>query len=53
MSEATERSAPLVRQADDFAVSVLEGLSRPKKSLPCRFFYDAKGSALRRHYAPA
>ena len=46
MSKATERSAPLVRQADDFAVSVLEGLSRPKKSLPCRFFYDAEGSAL-------
>ena len=46
MSKASERSAPLVRQADDFAVSVLEGLSRPKKSLPCRFLYDAAGSAL-------
>ncbi|MCQ4189985.1 L-histidine N(alpha)-methyltransferase [Methylocystis suflitae] len=46
MSEATERSAPFLQQADDFAVSVLEGLSRQKKSLPCRFFYDAKGSAL-------
>lgn len=30
----------------DFAMSVLEGLSRPAKSLPCRFFYDAAGSAL-------
>jgi len=46
MSKATERSAPLARQADDFAVSVLEGLSGPRKSLPCRFFYDATGSAL-------
>jgi dimethylhistidine N-methyltransferase len=46
MSRATQRSTPLVRQADDFAASVLEGLSRPRKSLPCRFFYDAKGSAL-------
>jgi hypothetical protein len=46
MSEATKRSAPLLRQADDFAISVLEGLSRPKKRLPCRFFYDATGSAL-------
>lgn len=46
MPKATERSAPLARQADDFAVSVLEGLSGPRKSLPCRFFYDATGSAL-------
>src|ERR1019366_9077596 len=30
----------------DFAASVIEGLSRPRKSLPCRFFYDAHGSAL-------
>ncbi len=29
-----------------FAASVIEGLSRPRKSLPCRFFYDARGSAL-------
>jgi dimethylhistidine N-methyltransferase len=46
MSEAMERSAPFLQQADDFAISVLEGLSQPKKSLPCRFFYDAIGSAL-------
>lgn len=46
MSEATKRTAPLLLQADDFATSVLEGLSQPKKSLPCRFFYDATGSAL-------
>jgi dimethylhistidine N-methyltransferase len=30
----------------DFARSVLEGLSAPAKTLPCRFFYDARGSEL-------
>lgn len=33
-------------QDDDFAESVLAGLSKPDKSLPCRFFYDQRGSAL-------
>jgi dimethylhistidine N-methyltransferase len=31
---------------DEFAAGVIEGLSRPHKSLPCRFFYDARGSEL-------
>ena len=31
---------------DEFAMAVLEGLSRPHKTLPCRFFYDARGSEL-------
>ena len=31
---------------EDFAAAVIEGLGRPKKSLPCRFFYDAEGSDL-------
>ena len=30
----------------DFAASVIEGLSKPRKSLSCRFFYDARGSEL-------
>ena len=30
----------------EFASSVIEGLSKPRKSLPCRFFYDARGSEL-------
>ena len=30
----------------EFAASVIEGLSKPRKSLPCRFFYDARGSEL-------
>jgi dimethylhistidine N-methyltransferase len=38
--------APTCAERDDFAASVLAGLSRPAKSLPCRFFYDARGSAL-------
>lgn len=29
-----------------FASDVAEGLSKPQKSLPCRYFYDARGSAL-------
>jgi len=30
----------------DFAQALVEGLSAPQKSLPCRFFYDAEGSTL-------
>jgi L-histidine Nalpha-methyltransferase len=36
----------LPAEDDDFATAVLQGLSRPKKTLPCRFFYDARGSEL-------
>jgi dimethylhistidine N-methyltransferase len=32
--------------SDNFATEVLQGLSRPSKMLPCRFFYDAHGSDL-------
>jgi dimethylhistidine N-methyltransferase len=32
--------------ADDFRAAVLAGLSRPDRALPCRFLYDAQGSAL-------
>lgn len=31
---------------DDFAASVLAGLSSAKKHIPCRFLYDARGSEL-------
>ena len=31
---------------EEFLRSVVEGLSRPRKTLPCRFFYDARGSEL-------
>lgn len=30
----------------EFADAVIEGLSRPRKTLPCRYFYDARGSEL-------
>lgn len=29
-----------------FLADVLEGLSKPKKTLPCKYFYDARGSEL-------
>jgi L-histidine N-alpha-methyltransferase len=32
--------------AQDFESAVIEGLSAPVKTLPCKFFYDAAGSAL-------
>jgi dimethylhistidine N-methyltransferase len=41
--ELSERAA---LEEDEFANAVIEGLSRPQKSLPCRFFYDARGSEL-------
>ncbi|OYW57439.1 MAG: L-histidine N(alpha)-methyltransferase [Hyphomicrobium sp. 12-62-95] len=31
---------------DVFATAVVEGLSKPRKTLPCQFLYDAHGSAL-------
>jgi L-histidine Nalpha-methyltransferase len=37
---------PAGAEEDDFAAAVLDGLSRPLKTLPCRFFYDARGSVL-------
>ncbi|MDB5570052.1 MAG: methyltransferase [Hyphomicrobiales bacterium] len=33
-------------EREDFARSVLDGLGRAQKELPCRFFYDARGSEL-------
>ena len=32
--------------SDDFAEAVLLGLARRPRSIPCRFFYDARGSEL-------
>jgi dimethylhistidine N-methyltransferase len=39
---APASQAPLDRFRDD----VLDGLSRPQKELPCKYFYDARGSEL-------
>ncbi len=33
-------------EAADFLSEVLDGLTRPQKSLPCKFFYDSRGAAL-------
>ena len=35
-----------IRPEDDFADAVLKGFARRPRSLPCRFFYDARGSEL-------
>jgi dimethylhistidine N-methyltransferase len=31
---------------EEFAAAVVDGLSRPQKTLPCRYFYDTLGSEL-------
>ena len=36
----------LAPEQEDFRSAVLEGLTKPHKSLPCKFFYDDAGSAL-------
>ena len=33
-------------ETDDFKAEVIESLSRERKTLPCKFFYDKTGSAL-------
>jgi dimethylhistidine N-methyltransferase len=33
-------------ERERFLADLLEGLSRPQKSIPCKYFYDARGSAL-------
>ena len=33
-------------EEESFLDAVLEGLSRPERAIPCRFLYDARGSAL-------
>jgi dimethylhistidine N-methyltransferase len=42
-------AAPALRPADErerFLADVLEGLSRRQKEIPCKWLYDARGSAL-------
>ncbi len=38
--------SPTDRDADDFGAAVAAGLSQERKTLPCRFLYDARGSKL-------
>jgi L-histidine Nalpha-methyltransferase len=51
LPEAWEIPARSFRPAEargdgDFAEAVLQGLARRPRSIPCRFFYDARGSEL-------
>ena len=36
----------LAPEPDDFLADVVDGLSRPQKTLPCKYFYDEIGSQL-------
>jgi dimethylhistidine N-methyltransferase len=38
--------ARVTKVEDEFSLAVIEGLSRAHKTLPCRYFYDARGSEL-------
>src|SRR5216683_5635693 len=41
-----ERLYDLEPSLDEFRAAVIAGLSRPQKTLPCKFFYDGEGSRL-------
>jgi Uncharacterized conserved protein len=45
-STVAPRLGPWLDLFDEFAAAVVDGLSKPRKTLPCRFFYDARGSEL-------
>ncbi|HEY1935929.1 MAG TPA: L-histidine N(alpha)-methyltransferase, partial [Acetobacteraceae bacterium] len=40
------RLQDLEPSVDDFRASVIAGLAARRKTLPCKFFYDAEGSRL-------
>ncbi|HXY57694.1 MAG TPA: L-histidine N(alpha)-methyltransferase [Methylocystis sp.] len=46
MRPAVAPRALVPEAGDELRASVIEGLSRRRKALPSRFFYDARGSAL-------
>jgi dimethylhistidine N-methyltransferase len=43
---SVERLQDLEPSLDEFKVAVIAGLSQRQKTLPCKFFYDRKGSQL-------
>lgn len=45
-AEKLQQNATDATTAQDFASALFEGLTQRKKSIPCRFLYDAKGSDL-------
>ena len=46
MNEVQPPPAALAPLDEEFAAAVVDGLSQTHKSLPCRYFYDARGSEL-------
>jgi L-histidine Nalpha-methyltransferase len=46
MDEARFAFHDLAPGEESFRDAVLNGLARPRKAIPCKFFYDARGSAL-------
>jgi dimethylhistidine N-methyltransferase len=46
MAITNARELSFAHANEEFARAVIDGLSRPQKALPCRYFYDARGSAL-------
>jgi len=46
MSLVDDTRVDSIEVDSDFASELFDGLSAPAKSIPCRFFYDAAGSAL-------
>ena len=44
--EALVAFVDLDPEIEDFRASVIDGLSQPQKTLPCKFFYDERGSWL-------
>ena len=43
MTDIRPPSAAMTPLDEEFAAAVIAGLSQAKKSLPCRYFYDARG----------
>jgi dimethylhistidine N-methyltransferase len=46
MSNASVKFHDLAVSEESFETAVLAGMSRPRKALPCKFLYDARGSQL-------
>jgi L-histidine N-alpha-methyltransferase len=46
IAEKRALAAPIAPDTEALRRDMLAGLSKPQKSLPCRYFYDARGSAL-------
>lgn len=46
LPEPITKTATTTVASSEFARALLDGLTAPEKSIPCRFLYDAEGSAL-------